>query len=97
MVKFYEFTFWFIILAQSRRNLEYLLDSTSTPLINSTLTIWGTDDISNEELQALKEFIQIIGKYRTYVDTAYDLNPKSTTTKSIYSIIMESFSSLFNK
>ena len=61
-------------LAQSQSCLEYLLESTSTSLINSTLTIWGTDDISNEELEALKSFIKSIGKHRTYVDTAYDLN-----------------------
>ena len=54
--------------------MEYLLESTSTSLINSTLTIWGTDDITNEELEALKSFIKSIGKHRTYVDTAYDLN-----------------------
>ena len=61
-------------LAQSQSCLEYLLESTSTSLINSTLTIWGTDDISNEELEALKSLIKSIGKHRTYVDTAYDLN-----------------------
>ena len=61
-------------LAQSQSCLEYLLESTSTSLINSTLTIWGTDDITNEELEALKSFIKSIGKHRTYVDTAYDLN-----------------------
>jgi len=63
-----------IYAAQSQSCLEYLLESTSTSLINSTLTIWGTDDITNEELEALKSFIKSIGKHRTYVDTAYDLN-----------------------
>ena len=61
-------------LAQSQSCLEYLLESTSTSLINSTLTIWGTDDITNEELEALKSFIKSIGKHRTYIDTAFDLD-----------------------
>ena len=94
-------------LAQSQSCLEYLLESTSTSLINSTLTIWGTDDISNEELEALKSFIKSIGKHRTYVDTAYDLNgsnqQKSNSnvvkkeSKSFTMVILDILSLLFSK
>ena len=94
-------------LAQSQSCLEYLLESTSTSLINSTLTIWGTDDITNEELEALKSFIKSIGKHRTYVDTAYDLNgnnqQKSNSnvvkkeSKSFTIVILDILSLLFSK
>ena len=87
--------------------MEYLLESTSTSLINSTLTIWGTDDITNEELEALKSFIKSIGKHRTYVDTAYDLNgnnqQKSNSnvvkkeSKSFTMVILDILSLLFSK
>ena len=94
-------------LAQSQSCLEYLLESTSTSLINSTLTIWGTDDITNEELEALKSFIKSIGKHRTYVDTTYDLNgnnqQKSNSnvvkkeSKSFTMVILDILSLLFSK
>ena len=87
--------------------MEYLLESTSTSLINSTLTIWGTDDITNEELEALKSFIKSIGKHRTYVDTAYNLNgnnqQKSNSnvvkkeSKSFTIVILDILSLLFSK
>ena len=60
--------------AQSFETIEYLLDKTSKPELNSTLTIWGTDPISQEGLEDLKNFILKIGKNRIFVDTAYDLN-----------------------
>ena len=74
--------------------MEYLLESTSTSLINSTLTIWGTDDITNEELEALKSFIKSIGKHRTYVDTAYDLNGNNQQ-KSNSNVVLKKESKLF--
>ena len=63
-------------LAQSQSCIEHLLASTSTSLINSTLTISGTNYIRiyNQELEALKSFIKSIGKHRTYIDTAFDLD-----------------------
>ena len=89
-------------LAQSQSCLEYLLESTSTSLINSTLTIWGTDDITNEELEALKSFIKSIGKHRTYVDTAYDLNGNNSNvvkkeSKLFTMVILDILSLLFSK
>ena len=63
-------------LARSQSCIEHLLASTSTSLINSTLTISGTNYIRiyNQELGALKSFIKSIGKHRTYIDTAFDLD-----------------------
>ena len=74
-------------LARSQSCIEHLLASTSTSLINSTLTISGTNYIRtrkwsgtnyiriyNQELEALKSFIKSIGKHRTYIDTAFDLD-----------------------
>ena len=68
------------------------MESTSTPLINSTLTIWGTDDITNEELEALNLFIKSIGKHRTFVDTAYDLKESNSFTILIRDILALLFS-----
>ena len=73
--------------ADSQNVLQYLLDSTSTPTLNTTLTIWGSDIISNDQLLALKNFISQIGKNRVYVDTAYDLN--SDTYKPLLLTIFE--------
>jgi len=99
-----------IYAAPSQRAIEYLLDSTDslTTGINSTLTIWGTDDITNEELEALKSFINYIGKHRTYVDTAYDLNGNNQQkrnsnvvvkkeSKSFTVVMMDILSLLFSK
>ena len=63
-------------LARSQSCIEHLLASTSTSLVNSTLTIRGTNYITiyNQELEALKSFIKSIGKHRTYIDTAFDLD-----------------------
>ena len=69
-----DFISFFILIAKSKEAIQYLLDQTSTSQLNSTLTIWGTDNISQEEIEALKAFIIDIGKERVYVDTAYDLN-----------------------
>ena len=68
------FIFFCILIARSKEVIQYLLDQTSSNQLNSTLTIWGTDNISQEEIEALKAFIIDIGKERVYVDTAYDLN-----------------------
>ena len=51
--------------------IKYLLESTSTSTVNTTLTVWGSDSITDEELEALERFIQTVGKDRVYVDTAY--------------------------
>ena len=96
-------------LARSQSCIEHLLASTSTSLINSTLTIRGTNYIRiyNQELEALKSFIKSIGKHRTYVDTAYDLNgnnqQKSNSnvvkkeSKSFTMVILDILSLLFSK
>ena len=91
-------------LARSQSCIEHLLASTSTSLINSTLTISGTNYIRiyNQELEALKSFIKSIGKHRTYVDTAYDLNGNNSNvvkkeSKSFTIVILDILSLLFSK
>ena len=44
----------------------------------STITLWGTDTISDDELQNLKLFVRDIGVERVFVDTSYDLNNLQT-------------------
>ena len=69
-------------LAPSQENLKYLLDKTSTSSTNSTLTIWGNNNITKDQLEALNGFVNYIGKHRTYVDTVYDLNDSSVSCDS---------------
>ena len=96
-------------LARSQSCIEHLLASTSTSLINSTLTISGTNYIRiyNQELEALKSFIKSIGKHRTYIDTAFDLdgnnqqksnsNVVKKESKSFTIVILDILSLLFSK
>ena len=96
-------------LARSQSCIEHLLASTSTSLINSTLTIRGTNYITiyNQELEALKSFIKSIGKHRTYIDTAFDLdgnnqqksnsNVVKKESKSFTIVILDILSLLFSK
>ena len=94
-------------LARSQSCIEHLLASTSTSLINSTLTISGTNYIRthkwsgtnyiriyNQELEALKSFIKSIGKHRTYIDTAFDLDGNNQQ-KSNSNVVVKMESKIF--
>lgn len=83
-------------LARSQSCIEHLLASTSTSLINSTLTIRGTNYITiyNQELEALKSFIKSIGKHRTYIDTAIDLDGNNQQ-KSNSNVVIKKESKIF--
>ena len=83
-------------LARSQSCIEHLLASTSTSLINSTLTIRGTNYIRiyNQELEALKSFIKSIGKHRTYIDTAFDLDGNNQQ-KSNSNVVVKKESKIF--
>ena len=83
-------------LARSQSCIEHLLASTSTSLINSTLTIRGTNYIRiyNQGLEALKSFIKSIGKHRTYIDTAFDLDGNNQQ-KSNSNIVVKKESKIF--
>ena len=74
-----------VISAKSQAIIEYLLDQSSTSELNSTLTLWGTDNISQEAIEEIKIFIEAIGKQRVYVDTAYDLNSLQSIDESTVS------------
>ena len=83
-------------LARSQSCIEHLLASTSTSLINSTLTIRGTNYIRiyNQGLEALKSFIKSIGKHRTYIDTAFDLDGNNQQ-KSNSNVVVKKESKIF--
>ena len=83
-------------LARSQSCIEHLLASTSTSLINSTLTICGTNYIRiyNQGLEALKSFIESIGKHRTYIDTAFDLDGNNQQ-KSNSNVVVKMESKIF--
>ena len=89
-----------LFAAASYDVIKYLLDATSTSTVNTTLTVWGTDPITDEELEALKGFIQTVGKDRVYVDTAYDLLDVDKVEKepingTVFGFIMNAFSFIF--
>ena len=65
------------ILGDSLEEFKWLLYATSTSSINSTVTIWGTDHLSNEQHEKLLTFIDVIGRDRTYTDTTADTNPET--------------------
>ena len=44
-----------IFLGNSIEQIKWLLDETSDSKVNSTVTIWGTDTLNNEQLTKLKE------------------------------------------
>ena len=66
------------ISARSKPIIQYLLDETSNLDNNSTITLWGTDTITDDGLQNLKLFVRDIGIERVFVDTSYDLNNLQT-------------------
>jgi hypothetical protein len=69
--------FIFNLSVGSLHPLQWLLDQTSNADTNSTLTIWGSDDISQDEILQLKIFIGILGQDRIYLDVSYDMeNPQ---------------------
>ena len=62
-----------IFLGDSIEQIQWLLDQTSDEVTKSTVTIWGTDDLSNHQLEGLKSFLKTIGKDRCYTDTTANI------------------------
>ena len=62
-----------IFLGNSIEQIQWLLDQTSEDTVKSTVTIWGTDDLSDQQLQGLRNFVQTVGKDRCYTDTTADI------------------------
>lgn len=58
-----------LFVANSEATLTYLLENSQE--LNSTLTIWGTDDI--EDVNSLRDVIDRIGRHRIYLDVPEDL------------------------
>ena len=62
-----------IYLGNSIEQIQWLLDQTSEDTVKSTVTIWGTDDLSDQQLLGLRNFIRTVGKDRCYTDTTADI------------------------
>jgi len=65
-----------IFLGKSLEQIQWLLDQTSDVSgIKSTVTIWGKDPLSQDQLTSLRAFLDTVGRDRCYTDTSADLNP----------------------
>ena len=56
-------------LGDSLEEFEWLLFATSNSKTQSTVTIWGTDPLTEEQQNKLLTFVDVIGKNRIYSDT----------------------------
>ena len=62
--------FWILyLLGDSLEEFQWLLFATSNSKTQSTVTIWGTDHLTEEQQNKLLEFVDVIGKNRIYSDT----------------------------
>ena len=48
---------------------------TSTEDSISTLTVWGKDQLTDQQLGDLRRFVNLLGRDRIYTDTSADLSP----------------------
>jgi len=62
-----------IFLYNSIEQIRGLLDQTSSPNVTSTVTIWGTDNLTDYQLDGLKEFVATVGRDRCFTDTTADI------------------------
>jgi len=64
-----------IFLGDSVEQILWLLAETSDSRVQSTVTIWGTDQLSDRQLTGLRAFLNTVGRDRCYTDTTADLKP----------------------
>ena len=57
------------LLGDSLEEFQWLLFATSNYKTQSTVTIWGTDPLTEEQQNKLLTFVDAIGKNRIYSDT----------------------------
>ena len=57
------------LLGGSLEEFQWLLFATSNSKTQSTVTIWGTDHLTEEQQNKLLTFVDVIGKNRIYSDT----------------------------
>lgn len=62
-----------IFLYNSIEQIMGLLDQTSSPNVKSTVTIWGKDNLTDYQLDGLKEFVATVGRDRCFTDTTADI------------------------
>ena len=60
----------------SLEEFQWLLNASSEASVHrgcesvlSTVTAWGTDSLTDEELEQLRKFIKVIGRQRCFTDT----------------------------
>ena len=69
----------------SLEEFQWLLYATNTnndtTKIESTVTIWGTDHLNDDQQNKLLTFIDVIGKERIYTDTTANTSPVNSSSK----------------
>jgi len=86
------------LLGNSLEEFQWLLYATSTSNdtkeIESTVTIWGTDPLNDEQQDKLLTFIEVIGTNRIYTDTTANTSPLNSSSKILSNVIVASVCSL---
>ena len=62
-----------IFLGDSLDQIQWLLDQSSTDQVKSTVTIWGTDNLTQHQLDGLRHFVASVGKDRCFTDTTANI------------------------
>ena len=58
------------MLGQSQKEIEYLLEKSGS---KSTITLWGNDVMTEDQIHSLANLIQEIGPQKFYLDLNEDL------------------------
>ena len=61
------------MLGQSQKEIEYLLEKSGS---KSTITLWGNDTMTKDQIHSLANLIQEIGPQKFYLDLNEDLRLK---------------------
>ena len=63
----------FLLLGQSQKEIEYLLEKSGS---KSTITLWGNDVMTEDQIHSLANLIQEIGPQKFYLDVNENLRLK---------------------
>ena len=62
-----------MLLGQSQKEIEYLLEKSGS---KSTITLWGNDVMTEDQIHSLANLIQEIGPQKFYLDVNENLRLK---------------------
>jgi len=84
-----------ILLGDSLEEFQWLLFATSNYKTQSTVTIWGTDPLTEEQQNKLLTFVDAIGKNRIYSDTTAKTLTANSCSKISSTHLLATICSLF--